>query len=76
MTRVGLTPATFDPATMGERRLAFPEEEYAARLETLRERHHVYTPPDSRINVAGVSQANVDYVADSIAPLSACSRRS
>ena len=35
MTRVGLTPATFDPATMGERRLAFPEEEYAARLETL-----------------------------------------
>ncbi len=41
----------------------------AARLETLRERHHVYTPPDSRINVAGVSQANVDYVADSIAPL-------
>ena len=41
----------------------------AVRLETLRERHHVYTPPDSRINVAGVSQANVDYVADSIAPL-------
>ena len=41
----------------------------ATRLETLRERHHVYTPPDSRINVAGVSQANVDYVADSIAPL-------
>ena len=41
----------------------------AARLETLRERHHVYTPPDSRINVAGVSQANIDYVADSIAPL-------
>ena len=39
------------------------------QLETLRERHHVYTPPDSRINVAGVSQANVDYVADSIAPL-------
>ena len=41
----------------------------ATRLETLRERHHVYTPPDSRINVAGVSQANVDHVADSIAPL-------
>ena len=41
----------------------------AMRLATLRERHHVYTPPDSRINVAGVSQANVDYVADSIAPL-------
>jgi aspartate/tyrosine/aromatic aminotransferase len=35
----------------------------------LRERRHVYMPPDSRINVAGVSQANVDYVAESIAPL-------
>jgi aspartate/tyrosine/aromatic aminotransferase len=39
------------------------------RLTVLRERSHVYTPPDGRINVAGVSQANVDYVADSIAPL-------
>jgi aspartate/tyrosine/aromatic aminotransferase len=39
------------------------------RLNVLRERHHVYTPPDGRINVAGVSQANVDYVADGIAPL-------
>jgi aspartate aminotransferase len=41
----------------------------ADRLTVLRERHHVYTPPDGRINVAGVSQVNVDYVADSIAPL-------
>jgi aspartate/tyrosine/aromatic aminotransferase len=39
------------------------------RLTVLREQSHVYTPPDGRINVAGVSQANVDYVADSIAPL-------
>jgi aspartate/tyrosine/aromatic aminotransferase len=39
------------------------------RLTVLRDRHHVYTPPDGRINVAGVSQANVDYVANSIAPL-------
>ena len=39
------------------------------RLTRLREERHVYTPPDSRINVAGVSRDNVDYVADSIAPL-------
>jgi aspartate/tyrosine/aromatic aminotransferase len=39
------------------------------RLVHLREQRHVYTPPDGRINVAGVSRDNVDYVADSIAPL-------
>jgi aspartate/tyrosine/aromatic aminotransferase len=38
----------------------------AAAIATLRERHHVYVPPDGRINVAGVSEANVDRVADSL----------
>jgi aspartate aminotransferase len=40
----------------------------AEDLTRLREERHVYTPPDGRINVAGVSDANVAYVADSIAP--------
>lgn len=35
MTRVGLTPGVFDPTAVGEPRLAFPPEEYAARLERL-----------------------------------------
>jgi aspartate/tyrosine/aromatic aminotransferase len=35
-------------------------------IVALREREHVYVPPDGRINVAGVSHANVDRVADSI----------
>ena len=30
------------------------------------ERHHVYLPPDGRINFAGVSDANADRVADSL----------
>jgi aspartate aminotransferase len=38
----------------------------AAAIAALREQHHVYTPPDGRINIAGVSEANVDRVADSI----------
>lgn len=38
----------------------------AAAIAELRERHHVYTPPDGRINVAGVSEANVDRVASSL----------
>ena len=38
----------------------------AAGVATLRERHHVYLPPDGRINFAGVSDANVDKVADSL----------
>jgi aspartate aminotransferase len=37
-----------------------------ARIAELRGRHHVYVPPDGRMNVAGVSEANVDRVADSI----------
>lgn len=40
-----------------------------ATTVALRERRHVHTPPDSRINVAGISEANVDYVADSIGSL-------
>jgi aspartate aminotransferase len=35
-------------------------------IVTLRSRHHVYVPPDGRINIAGVSDANVDRVADAI----------
>ncbi len=38
-----------------------------AQIARLRDVHHVYTPPDGRINVAGVSDANVDYVADAVA---------
>jgi aspartate aminotransferase len=32
----------------------------------LRSEHHVYVPPDGRVNIAGVSQSNVDRVADAI----------
>jgi aspartate aminotransferase len=38
----------------------------AAQIAELRERYHVYVPPDGRINVAGVSEANVERVADAI----------
>jgi aspartate/tyrosine/aromatic aminotransferase len=38
----------------------------AAAITELRDRHHVYLPPDGRINIAGVSEANVDRVADSL----------
>lgn len=38
----------------------------AAAIKELRERQHVYLPPDGRINIAGVSEANVDRVADSL----------
>jgi len=38
----------------------------AAAIAELRNRHHVYVPPDGRMNVAGVSEANVDRIADSI----------
>ena len=38
----------------------------SAAVHELRERRHVYTPADGRINVAGISTGNVDYVADSI----------
>jgi aspartate/tyrosine/aromatic aminotransferase len=33
----------------------------------LRSEHHLYMPPDGRINIAGVSESNVDRVADAIA---------
>jgi aspartate aminotransferase len=35
-------------------------------IAALRDQEHVYLPPDGRINVAGVSDANVDRVADAI----------
>jgi aspartate/tyrosine/aromatic aminotransferase len=38
-----------------------------AGITALREEHHVYMPQDGRINVAGVSDANVDYVARAVA---------
>jgi len=37
------------------------------QVVALRERFHVYMIESSRINVAGINAANVDYVADSIA---------
>jgi aspartate/tyrosine/aromatic aminotransferase len=45
--------------------LGLPE----ADIARLREEHHIYMPPDGRVNVAGISDANVDYVADAIASL-------
>jgi aspartate aminotransferase len=39
----------------------------AQDITALRERHHVYMPQDGRINVAGISDENVDYVADAVA---------
>lgn len=41
----------------------------AAATVRLRETRHVHTPPDGRMNVAGISDSNVDYVAESIAGL-------
>ena len=38
----------------------------AAGIARLREQEHVYVPPDGRINVAGVSEENVDRVADAV----------
>ncbi|HET9694059.1 MAG TPA: amino acid aminotransferase [Steroidobacteraceae bacterium] len=40
-----------------------------AQLRTLRERHHVYVPHDGRMNVAGINELNVDYIADAVASL-------
>jgi aspartate/tyrosine/aromatic aminotransferase len=37
-----------------------------ASITNLRNRHHVYLTPDGRINIAGVSEHNVDRVADSL----------
>ena len=39
----------------------------AAGIARLRDEYHVYMPPDGRVNVAGISDANVDYVADAVA---------
>jgi aspartate/tyrosine/aromatic aminotransferase len=41
----------------------------AAGIARLRDEYHVYVPPDGRMNVAGISDANVDYVADAVAKL-------
>jgi aspartate aminotransferase len=41
----------------------------AGQLHALREQHHVYVPADGRMNVAGISDLNVDYIADAIASL-------
>jgi len=38
-------------------------------IARLRDEDHVYVPPDGRMNVAGISDANVDYVADAVARL-------
>jgi aspartate/tyrosine/aromatic aminotransferase len=40
-----------------------------ARVTALREKHHIYMPPDGRINIAGLSDGNVDYVARAVAGL-------
>lgn len=40
-----------------------------AAVRALSERHHVYTPPDGRMNIAGISDSNVDYIAESISAL-------
>jgi len=38
-------------------------------IQRLRDEHHVYVPPDGRMNVAGISDQNVDYVADAVTAL-------
>jgi aspartate aminotransferase len=38
-------------------------------IARLRDEDHVYVPPDGRMNVAGISDANVDYVADAVGRL-------
>jgi aspartate/tyrosine/aromatic aminotransferase len=40
-----------------------------AGVNALRAKHHVYMPQDGRINVAGISDGNVDYVARAVAGL-------
>lgn len=40
-----------------------------ADIARLRDEFHVYVPPDGRMNVAGISEANVDYVSDALAAL-------
>jgi aspartate aminotransferase len=41
----------------------------AAGIARLRDEYHVYVPPDGRMNVAGISDGNVDYVATAVARL-------
>ena len=41
----------------------------SAQVQTAREQHHLYMAPDGRINIAGISPANVDRVAQSLASL-------
>jgi aspartate aminotransferase len=38
-----------------------------AQVETLKKEHSIYMVGSSRISIAGISQANVDYLAKSIA---------
>jgi aspartate/tyrosine/aromatic aminotransferase len=42
----------------------------APAIAALQSEWHIYTPPDGRINFAGLSVANVDYVAEALATLS------
>jgi len=42
----------------------------AARVTALREQHHIYLPQDGRVNIAGISDGNVDRVARAVAGLS------
>ncbi len=37
-----------------------------AGIAALRDQHHVYLPPDGRMNVAGISESSIDYLADSL----------
>jgi aspartate aminotransferase len=41
----------------------------SAQVQTAREQHHLYMAPDGRINIAGISPANVDRVAQSLASI-------
>lgn len=40
-----------------------------AAITTLRDRYHIYVTPDGRMNVAGISEQNVDRIADAFATL-------
>jgi aspartate aminotransferase len=39
----------------------------SAQVRALRERHHVYMTEDSRMNVAGLRQENLEYFARAVA---------
>jgi aspartate/tyrosine/aromatic aminotransferase len=39
----------------------------AQAVERLRDKHHIYMMSDSRMNLAGITPDNVNYVAESIA---------